>query len=42
MLLLIIVFIPGRGGESNALALLQAFGFPEEIIQDANAAVTEK
>ena len=33
---------PGRGGESNALALLQAFGFPEEIIQDANAAVTEK
>ena len=29
----------GRGGESNALALLQAFGFPGEIIQDANALV---
>jgi len=28
---------PGRGGESNALALLQAFGFPGEIIRDANA-----
>ncbi len=31
---------PGRGGESNALALLQAFGFPGEIIQDANALVS--
>ena len=30
---------PGLGGESNALALLQAFGFPSEIIQDANALV---
>ena len=30
---------PGRGGESNALALLQAFGFPGEIIQDANRLV---
>ena len=29
----------GRGGESNALALLQAFGFPSEIIQDANSIV---
>ncbi len=27
---------PGRGGESNALALLQAFGFPDEIIREAN------
>ena len=26
----------GRGGESNALALLKAFGFPDEIIRDAN------
>ena len=26
---------PGRGGESNALALLRAFGFPDEIVQDA-------
>lgn len=26
---------PGRGGESNALALLRAFGFPDQIIQDA-------
>ena len=26
---------PGRGGESNALALLRAFGFPEEIVRDA-------
>ena len=32
---------PGRGGESNALALLQAFGFPEEIVRDAQAAVSE-
>ena len=31
----------GQGGESNALALLRAFGFPDEIIQDANAAVAE-
>ena len=30
---------PGQGGESNALALLQAFGFPDEIIQEANALV---
>ena len=30
----------GRGGESNALALLQAFGFPEEIIEDAHAIVS--
>ncbi len=30
---------PGRGGESNALALLKAFGFPGEIIRDANALV---
>ena len=27
----------GQGGESNALALLQAFGFPDEIIREANA-----
>ena len=27
---------PGRGGESNALALLKAFGFPSEIIREAN------
>ena len=27
---------PGQGGESNALALLKAFGFPNEIVQDAN------
>ena len=32
---------PGRGGESNALALLQAFGFPEEIVRDARSAVSE-
>ena len=25
----------GRGGESNALALLQAFGFPDEIVRQA-------
>ena len=25
----------GRGGETNALALLQAFGFPGEIVQQA-------
>ena len=25
----------GRGGESNALALLKAFGFPDEIIREA-------
>ena len=31
---------PGRGGESNALALLQAFGFPEEIIEDAHTLVS--
>ena len=27
---------PGRGGESNALALRKAFGFPSEIIREAN------
>ena len=26
---------PGRGGESNALALLRAFGFPDEVVRDA-------
>ena len=26
---------PGQGGESNALALLRAFGFPDEIIREA-------
>ena len=31
---------PGRGGESNALALLRAFGFPDEIIQDANQTIS--
>ena len=31
---------PDRGGESNALALLRAFGFPEEIIRDANTLVS--
>ena len=30
---------PGQGGESNALALLKAFGFPEEILRDAQEAV---
>ena len=30
---------PGEGGESNALALLRAFGFPEEIVRDANALI---
>ena len=30
---------PGQGGGSNALALLRAFGFPDEIIRDANALV---
>ena len=29
----------GQGGESNALALLRAFEFPDEIIQAANASV---
>ncbi len=33
---------PGRGGESNALALLRAFGFPDEIIRDASASVQQK
>ena len=32
---------PGQGGESNALALLKAFGFPEEILRDAQEAVAE-
>ena len=26
---------PGRGGEGNALALLRAFGFPSEVVRDA-------
>ena len=30
---------PGQGGEGNALALLQAFGFPDEVVRDANALV---
>ena len=29
----------GLGGESNALALLKAFGFPDKIVQDAYMAV---
>ncbi len=32
---------PGQGGESNALALLQAFGFPGEIIKEANLLVSK-
>ena len=35
-------FHEGHGGESNAPALLQAFGFPDEIIRDAQAAVKEQ
>ena len=30
----------GRGGESNALALLQAFGFPEKIVLDARSYIS--
>ena len=32
----------GRGGESNALALLQAFGFPEEIVRQASTNIRPK
>ena len=31
----------GRGGESNALALLQKFGFPHEIVQQAHCNLRE-